>query len=162
MPRQKSQPKDSKIITFPRLYRSETDRILGGVCGGLGEYFNLDPTLLRIIFVLLALFGGSGILLYLVLWLIVPTQSSSRILTEESIKENVEDIKNRAEKFAHDIRVSREKRGNENRMWFGFLIFLAGVLFLLSNYGIYDIGELRRLWPLLIILLGLFIIIRKS
>lgn len=54
-----------------KLYRSGNDRILGGVCGGLGEYFNVDPTLIRLVFVLLA-FNGGGILLYLVAWLIVP------------------------------------------------------------------------------------------
>ncbi|MFH0972081.1 MAG: PspC domain-containing protein [Candidatus Micrarchaeota archaeon] len=57
-----------------RLYRSRIDRILGGVCGGLGAYFNIDPVLVRLIFVLLALAGGTGIILYLVAWLIVPVE----------------------------------------------------------------------------------------
>ena len=55
-----------------RLYRSQRDRMLGGVCGGLGEYLGLDPTIIRLIFVLLALLGGHGILLYLILWLVIP------------------------------------------------------------------------------------------
>lgn len=55
-----------------KLYLSNTDRKLGGVCGGLGEYFDKDPTLFRILFVFISLFFGSGILLYLIMWLIVP------------------------------------------------------------------------------------------
>lgn len=55
-----------------RLYRSKTEKMLGGVCGGLGELLDIDPTIVRLVFVLLALWGGSGILIYLVLWLIAP------------------------------------------------------------------------------------------
>lgn len=55
-----------------RLFRSRTDRVLGGVCGGLGDYFAADPIWFRIGFVVLALGGGSGILIYLLMWLIIP------------------------------------------------------------------------------------------
>ena len=55
-----------------RLRRSGTDRKIAGVCGGLGEFFNLDPVLFRVAFVVLAFVGGLGILLYMVLWLVVP------------------------------------------------------------------------------------------
>lgn len=55
-----------------RLYRSRTEKMLGGVCGGLGELLDIDPTIVRLVFVLLALWGGSGVLIYLVLWLIAP------------------------------------------------------------------------------------------
>ena len=55
-----------------RLYLSRDDRKLAGVCGGLGEYFTLDPVFFRIGFVLLAFCAGAGIFLYVVLWLLVP------------------------------------------------------------------------------------------
>lgn len=55
-----------------RLYRSKKDRILGGVCGGLGEYFEVDPTLVRLLWVIFALGYGSGVLAYLIAWIIVP------------------------------------------------------------------------------------------
>lgn len=54
-----------------RLYRSNTQRIVAGVCGGLGEYFAIDPVWFRIGFVVLALGGGSGILIYLLMWLVI-------------------------------------------------------------------------------------------
>lgn len=58
-----------------KLYRSKTDRKIAGICGGIGQYFDIDPTLVRIGFVLLALPGGfPGILTYLVLWLVIPEE----------------------------------------------------------------------------------------
>ena len=57
-----------------KLYRSKTNRQLAGVCGGLAEYFNLDATLMRVLFVVLAVLGGSGIILYIALWIIVPRE----------------------------------------------------------------------------------------
>lgn len=57
-----------------RLYRSRSNVMIGGVCAGLADYFTLDPTVVRLIFVLLALLGGHGVLVYLILWLVVPLQ----------------------------------------------------------------------------------------
>ena len=57
-----------------KLTRSTDDRVLAGVAGGLAEYFSIDPALVRILFVLVAIFGGgiTGILIYIVLWIIMP------------------------------------------------------------------------------------------
>lgn len=57
-----------------RLYRSRTDRMLLGVCGGLGKYFDVDPTLVRVIAVVLLLLGLTGILVYLVLAVVIPVE----------------------------------------------------------------------------------------
>jgi phage shock protein C len=57
-----------------RLYRSRTDRKLAGVCGGLAQYFNTDATLLRVLFVVLALLGGPGLVIYLLMWILVPEE----------------------------------------------------------------------------------------
>jgi phage shock protein PspC (stress-responsive transcriptional regulator) len=55
-----------------RLYRSRTDRKIAGICGGLGDYFGVDPVIFRIIWVILLLGAGSGLLAYVIFWLIVP------------------------------------------------------------------------------------------
>ena len=57
-----------------KLYRSTTNRQVAGVCGGLAEYFNVDATLVRVLFVLLAVLGGSGLVLYVAMWIIVPKE----------------------------------------------------------------------------------------
>ena len=57
-----------------RLYRSRTDRKLAGVCGGLAQYSNIDATLIRVLFVVLALLGGPGLVIYLLMWILVPEE----------------------------------------------------------------------------------------
>ena len=59
-----------------RFYRSQDERMIGGVCGGLGEFFGLDPTLIRLLFVFGTLLGAQGVLAYLILLLIVPEKPS--------------------------------------------------------------------------------------
>ena len=58
-----------------RLYRAENDKILGGVCAGLANYLRLDPAIVRIVFALMTLGWGSGVLLYIILWIVLPTRS---------------------------------------------------------------------------------------
>jgi len=57
-----------------KLYRSTKDRWLAGICGGIAEYFELDPTIIRVLFVVFSLFAGGGILAYIILWLIIPQE----------------------------------------------------------------------------------------
>ena len=57
-----------------KLYRSRSDRMVAGVASGLGEYLNMDPTIVRLLFVLFALAGGPGLLVYLVMMLVVPEE----------------------------------------------------------------------------------------
>ncbi len=58
-----------------RLMRSRSDQMIGGVCAGLAKYFALDPTLVRLVFVLMLLFGGHGFLIYLILWVVMPLEN---------------------------------------------------------------------------------------
>jgi phage shock protein C len=69
--------KEIKKMERRRLYRSNSDRMIAGVCGGLADFFNIDPSVMRIIFVLFLLLGGNGLLIYLVLWLIVPLEPTT-------------------------------------------------------------------------------------
>lgn len=55
-----------------RYYRSSTDRIIGGVCGGIAEYFNIDPLLVRLVFAILFFGYGTGLLAYILIWILAP------------------------------------------------------------------------------------------
>ena len=55
-----------------RLYRSRTDSVIGGVCGGLAEYFNIDPLIVRVLTAVSIFFGGFGLIAYVILWLVAP------------------------------------------------------------------------------------------
>lgn len=57
-----------------RLYRSKKDRMIAGVCGGLAEYFGIDPVIVRVVTLVLAFGGGGGLLAYIILWVVVPEE----------------------------------------------------------------------------------------
>lgn len=76
--------------TVKRLYRSRTDRMLAGVSAGIGEYLNIDPTVIRLIFVATALLGGPGLIVYLVMWIIVPEEPLAKDTVVTGIAEAIE------------------------------------------------------------------------
>ncbi|MCZ7662461.1 MAG: PspC domain-containing protein [Thermoleophilia bacterium] len=57
-----------------RLYRSRTEKMIGGVCGGVADYLGIDVTVIRLLWVLVTLLGGAGVLAYLVLWIVIPQE----------------------------------------------------------------------------------------
>lgn len=138
-----------------RLYRSEKDRVIAGVCGGLGQYFNVDPTIFRIIFVLFTLAGGSGILAYLLLWIVIPAESAVRGTPEEHVKQGVAEMKTKAEELAGKI--GEDKSRN---IW-GAILIIGGLLLILGNFGIISAMHFARWWPLILVALGLVILAKR-
>lgn len=68
---------ENKIVCMKRLYRSGTERILGGVCAGIGEYADVDPTVVRLVWVVLTLLSlGVGLVAYIIAWIIIPEGKS--------------------------------------------------------------------------------------
>ena len=61
-----------------KLYRSMENRKIAGVCGGLGEYFDIDPVIIRVAWILFLLAGGTGILAYILAWIIIPDQPAGK------------------------------------------------------------------------------------
>ncbi len=86
-----------------KLYRSEKDRMLGGVCGGLGEYFSIDSTIVRLIFALIVIYGGSGLILYIILWIVVPSESQVGGSSDEVVKKNTQEIREKVKKAVNRI-----------------------------------------------------------
>lgn len=66
-----------------KLYRIPSEGMIAGICAGLGEYLDLDPTVVRLIFVLLAFGGGSGVLIYIIMWLIIPIKTGNTQISVE-------------------------------------------------------------------------------
>ena len=104
-------PQEGEQKIRRRLYRDGDNRILGGVCSGMGAYFNIDPVILRIIFVLVLFMGGASVLIYLILWIVVPkAKTTAQRLEmrgkeatvsniEKSIKEEVNEVGESYNKF---------------------------------------------------------------
>ena len=71
-------PKEDETPSPRKLYRSRTERSIAGVCGGLGEYFDADPTMIRLVTLLLILFGGLSIWAYIILWIVIPEEPARK------------------------------------------------------------------------------------
>ena len=134
-----------------KLYRSSRESMLGGVCGGLAQYLGADVTLVRIFFVLVALAAGTGLLLYLALWIIVPLDG------QETAREGGLGTGNRFE--------SSDRPGNrQGGAVTGWLLLAVGMMFLVQNLA----GEwlpwlgFGSLWPLLLIFGGGALLVRRA
>jgi len=128
-----------------RLMRSETDRMIAGVCGGVAAYLGVDPVLVRLAFVILLLASGIGLAIYVILWVVMPTparaQPEIRLLDETETGDPAA-LKTR---FSPAATV-------------GVLLILLGAFFLLSQIG----GLPGYIWPIILIAAGLFYLIRRA
>jgi phage shock protein C len=87
-----------------RITRSRNDRMLAGVAGGLAAYFNIDPLFVRLGFALLAFLNGTGILLYLLLWLLLPNEDSVSSDSRTQVRENVDEMRTTAQSAVDRVR----------------------------------------------------------
>lgn len=160
-----------------RLYRSRTDRMLGGVCGGLGAYFGVDPTLVRLVFALLFVFGGSGFLLYLILWIVLPEEGRAYASSEETVRANTQEIAERGKQLGEDVKaafggasgtgapgaLSAEARpaqtSNEGAKIFGLILIGIGVIFLLGN--VLPAFSFSTWWPLVLVVVGVTLLVSQ-
>ncbi len=135
-----------------RLYRSRKNRIVAGVAGGLGEYFDIDPVFVRVIFVLATLAGASGLLAYIVLWIVVPNQKFEFELKAQAAEgESVMDAKD----------INREYSARKRRGGFvgGTVLIVLGALFLANNYlPHFDFSDT---WPLILVAIGAAMILNS-
>ncbi len=151
-----------------KLYRSRTDRMLWGVCGGLARYFNIDPTIVRLIAVLTIFIDGLGILAYIILAIVVPLEGSKTAEPKATIKENVEEMKTTATDLGRQFRsgfgqekapaeeVPRPRQGN--LIIVGVILLILGVVFLMGNFNIFWWWRWGTLWPLILVAIGVLII----
>ena len=143
-----------------KLQRSKSDQVVAGVCAGIAKYFDIDPVVVRIIFALVTIGGGTGILLYILLWIIMPEEESTAQTTEETIKENAEEIKDKAEVFAKEVTAIAEGQKKNTALWGGIILMGLGVYFLFGNLGLFDIFRFLRfevIWPLILVFAGIIL-----
>ena len=152
-----------------RLYRSRSDRMLWGVCGGLAKYFGIDPTIVRVIAVLLIFANGLGILAYIILAIVVPLEGSKATAPKEAVRENVEDIKETASELGREVRstlTGEEGKSEEvaelrhrRRNILGIILIVLGVIFLLGSFNLFWWFHWSNLWPLILVAIGVLIIL---
>ncbi|MDD5126905.1 MAG: PspC domain-containing protein [Dehalococcoidales bacterium] len=149
-----------------RLYRSQSDRIIWGVCGGLADYFNIDPAIVRLVFALLALANGVGIMIYIIMAIVVPVAGSKVTTPEETVKENIVEIKATAEEFGKEIRntfqgeekAEMSDNSQQRRNILGIILIIVGAIVLMSTLNLFRWFNWGIIWPVLLIIVGLIII----
>lgn len=152
-----------------RLYRSRSDRMIWGICGGLAKYFDMDPVIIRIIFVLLIFANGIGILAYIIMAIVVPLEGSKATESKATIKENVEELKETATELGHEIRsaftaedkTEATERIHRRRDLIGIILIVIGVLILMGTLNVFWWFRWVYFWPVIIIAIGLILIINN-
>lgn len=140
-----------------RLYRSKAHRMVAGVCGGLGDYFNLDPVLFRILFVALALAGGSGVLIYIVLIFVIPEEGGTGNVTVEGV---VKEVQAGVQKTAQEVKADPRWLDSRRNLVAGCII-LVGVVALLNQFAPFRWLTWNLFWPVVIIAVGVFLILKR-
>lgn len=151
-----------------RLYRSKTDRMVGGVCGGLGKYLGIDPVIVRLFFVVLAFANGVGVLIYLVLWVIVPYEGQSDMTMSEAIHSGADEMAERAHAMGSELRAGLRTPNPQAGLIIGAALVILGAVLLLQNiFQGLNIAWLRwfsfdTLWPLILIAGGVVLLWRRA
>jgi phage shock protein C len=149
-----------------RLYRSKKDRVISGICGGIGEYFKIDPVIVRVIAVALLFMGGAGIIAYIIGIFIIPEAPNGETAEEK-----------RPEKMAVDTKGEVAPAGEEPRrnsastgaLVIGIILVVLGGLFLMRNFPLFDDyywwvrTQLHHFfWPGILVLVGIFMIFKST
>jgi phage shock protein C len=145
-----------------KLYRSRQNRMLGGVCGGIAEYFNIDPVIVRIIAVAFFFMGGSALLAYIIGLIVIPNEPFAAPAAEKRA-----DAPSAAQAAAPIAAPAAGRASDTVPLAMGILLIFIGAIFLLHNIPFFHpyywrVWHLARnfFWPSLLIALGLFIIAR--
>jgi phage shock protein C len=146
-----------------RLTRSRTDRMVGGVCGGLAAYLRIDATIIRLLFVLMALGSGAGVFIYLVLWFVLPSEGVTEPASlDANIRASAEEIAERARSLGADLRSQDSDANRRGLMVVGAGLILVGAVVFLNNLNIPWLAWLKvdLLWPLALVAAGVLVIVR--
>ena len=139
--------------TPKKLYKSQHDKMIAGVCGGLADYFGMSSTLVRILFVLFGFFGGTGIIAYITAMILVPA-NPDHILTPEYSE--------------HEESMIQNKKNINYSLFWGIVLIFFGIVLFLDEMNFLEFHRFRHYFdwdfalPLVLIAVGLFLIISRS
>jgi len=151
-----------------RLERSHTNRVIGGVCGGIAEYLAVDATLVRVVFVFTAFItAGLGVLAYIVLLVLMPQPGQPAPFTSTPPPASDTTAPMDAGSTTPTLPATpvdpavRAAEAERRRMAFGYLLIALGVAFFLSNAGAFRFVQWQFLWPLVLIGIGVLFLVQR-
>jgi phage shock protein C len=137
---------------YKKLYRSREDKVVSGVCGGLAEYFEIDPTFIRILWAISIFIGGTGLFAYILFVIIIPEKP--RLNVENEFSEVVMEDKNEFE----EMKPKKSGYNQNNTNFIGYAFIGVGILLVLNKLNWFD---MEFFWPLALILLGAFLLFKR-
>ena len=148
-----------------RLRRSADEKVIGGVAGGLGDYFDTDPVIFRILFVVLTFTGGGGVLIYLLMWIFIPLNKYGTHFQDEKGKSFTDSKGDTNESEAEfnpetkeyvEVDESAQKRKKNGSLIGGSILIFVGLFFLADDFLPWL--SWQYLWPVALIIAGLAIV----
>lgn len=139
------------------LYRSTNQQVIGGVAAGIADNMNTDPTIIRILFIVLALFGGGGVLIYVIMWIALPadytTPYNQPLNLDNMEKENMKQEPNGSfDQNKHPW----DSPKNDGSLIAGLILITLGLIFLADRFlPRIDFGDL---WPIILLVAGIVMI----
>jgi phage shock protein C len=137
-------------MAHKKLYRNVEHSSIGGVASGLAEFFDIDVTIFRVIFIVTTIFGG-GLVLYVILWIVVPPKPISKEAQAEVINDSASTPE---PEIISDTKSLKGKRSGA--ITGGLILIVIGILFLIN---IFTNLRFRDFWPIIVITLGVIIVI---
>lgn len=151
-----------------RLYRSRENKVISGVCGGIADYFEVDPTFIRLLWAVSVLFAGTGIIAYILCIIIIPEEPTMRRRKEEEMAKfdeddvivDIDDEEDYEEEGTTQVVKSDKKHGN---YVVGIALIAVGAMFILRRvFWWLNIDFAWDLfWPALLVLFGFYLITKK-
>jgi len=140
-----------------KLYRSLTDRMIGGVCGGLGVYLNIDPVFIRLFFILLLFGSDFGFILYLLLWILIPEEGKAYGFKDESFGTKFKSM-------GDDVQGAVTQPHPQSGLIIGIGLIVVGALMFIDRLDISWLSyfDFDILWPLLLVAGGLVLLFRRQ
>jgi len=158
-----------------KLYRSTTDKMIGGVAGGLAEYFDIDSTLVRVLFIVVVFLGGGGIIAYIILWIVVPqkpyelpkypfsqAQSGGESSSggESGSGNSSEESKSDSFSVTNGSIAGSVAHTGGKQMWIAIILIVIGGLLLMDN--LLPTFAFRHFWPVLLIAIGIGLLLKSK
>lgn len=152
-----------------KLYRSTMDKMIGGVAGGLAEYFDIDSTLVRVFFIVIVFLGGGGIIAYIILWIVVPQKpyelpkfNFNQPPSEGSGGSNFSADQNKSDSFSisNGGVAGLVPKSNNKQIWVAIVLMVIGVLLLLDN--IFPRFDFDHFWPVILIGIGVGLLLKAK
>lgn len=144
-----------------RLYRSHSGTMLGGVCSGLEKYLNIDVVWVRLFFVLLAVTSGFGVLVYLVLWIVIPREDQAVSKDGVTVLQPA-DFSDKAHMIGDEIRDAASRNNTKLPLYIGIGLVVLGIAAFINTLPFEWVHWVKNivLWPFILIVAGVVLLVR--